>query len=133
VTVDERLELAGLDLEICGTPHAGYHDMSPLHLPGARTRARQIVMAHGHWATGPHDAHRSWLIFDEEIAATAADYVALGHWDLAQRVGDGSVPAYYSGSPLYSGSINIVRIADGAVDVRRQPLREGAPEQFPPT
>lgn len=132
VTVDERMEFAELDLEVCGTAHADYHDMSPLHLPAGRSRAHQIVMAHGHWATGPHDAHRSWLIFDEEIAATAADYVALGHWDLAQRAGDGRVPAYYSGSPHYSGSVNVVRMANGAVDVRRKPLREGVAEHFDP-
>ena len=33
------------------------------------------------------------------IAATGADYVALGHWDRPPQVGDGSIPAYYSGSP----------------------------------
>jgi len=26
------------------------------------------------------------------LAATGADYVALGHWDRATRVGDGTVP-----------------------------------------
>ena len=133
ITVDERLDLPDLDLESWGTPHADYHDMSPLHPPRERSMGRQIVMGHGHWLTGPHDAHRSWLIFDEDIAAASADYVALGHWDLAQPAGDGSVPAYYSGSPRYSGSVNVVVIArDGTVDVRRKPLRPGVPERFEP-
>src|SRR5271166_2087756 len=31
----------------------------------------------------------SWLFSDDAIAATAADYLALGHWDRPERVGDG--------------------------------------------
>ena len=54
----------------------------------------------------------SWLIGDDEIAATGADYVALGHWNRAVRVGNGKVPAYYSGSPEYAGTINVVRLGD---------------------
>jgi len=82
-----------------------------------------VVTAHGHWVTGPHDHHRAWLIRDEEIAATGADYVALGHWDRALPVGDGSVPAYYSGSPDLARTVNLVRFrADGGVEVERAPL-----------
>lgn len=82
-----------------------------------------MVTAHGHWVTGPHDHHRAWLIRDEEIAATGADYVALGHWDRALPVGDGSVPAYYSGSPDLARTVNLVRFrADGGVEVERAPL-----------
>ena len=132
VTIDERLDLPELDLEISGKPHTGYDDMPPVHVPGDRRHRRRIVMAHGHWATGPHDAHRSWLIHDDDIAATEADYVALGHWDLAQRAGDGRVAAYYSGSQKYSGSVNLVRFDNGHVHVGRLPLRDGVPEHFPP-
>jgi DNA repair exonuclease SbcCD nuclease subunit len=132
VTVDERLDLPDLDLEIAGKPHTGYDDMPPVHIPGERRRRRHIVMAHGHWVTGPHDAHRSWLMHDDDLAATGADYVALGHWDLAQRAGDGRVPAYYSGSPKYSGSVNLVRFNNGTVHVGRLPLRHGVPDHFPP-
>jgi hypothetical protein len=39
------------------------------------------------------------------------------------RVGNGAVPAYYSGSPEYSGTVNIVRLsAAGGVTVMRAPL-----------
>lgn len=131
VTADGHIDLAAMDLEVSGTPHVGYEDFRPLRESLPRVRSRRIVMAHGHWVTGPHDAHRSWLIHDDDLAAIDADYVALGHWDLAQRAGDGRSRAYYSGSPRYSGSVNVVRFEDGVVDVRRLPLREGVPEEFP--
>jgi hypothetical protein len=38
------------------------------------------------------------------------------------RVGNGRVPAYYSGSPEYSGAINVVRLGTGGVTVTRAPL-----------
>ena len=44
------------------------------------------------------------------IAATGADYLALGHWDRPARVGDGIVPAYYSGSPDLAQTVNMVRL-----------------------
>lgn len=124
VTCDERAVFSELNLEVCGKPHADYVDMEPLLRPAQRAARYQILVAHGHWATGDHDLHRSWLIFDDELAATGADYVALGHWDLAQPAGDGRVPAYYSGSPHHSGTVNVVRLSDGAVDVTRAPVRQ---------
>ena len=132
VTADGHIDMPSLDLEVTGTPHVSYDDFRPLQSPRPRTRGRRIVMAHGHWLTGPHDSHRSWLIRDDDLAAVDADYVALGHWDLAQRAGDGRSRAYYSGSPRYSGSVNVVSFGNGAVDVRRLALREGVPDEFPP-
>ena len=39
------------------------------------------------------------------------------------RVGNGVVPAYYSGSPEYAGTINVVRLSEtGGVTVKRAPL-----------
>jgi hypothetical protein len=49
--------------------------------------------------------------------------VALGHWNRAVRVGNGVVPAYYSGSPEYAGTVNVVRLSEaGGVTVTREPL-----------
>ena len=49
--------------------------------------------------------------------------MALGHWNRAVRVGNGSVPAYYSGSPEYAGTVNVVRMSERAgVTVARAPL-----------
>jgi DNA repair exonuclease SbcCD nuclease subunit len=129
ITVDEAAVFPELELEIWGRPHMDHADMSPLRDPRTRTSRRQVATAHGHWVTGPHDHHRAWLIHDEEIAATGADYVALGHWDRALPVGDGSVPAYYSGSPDLAKTVNVVRFgANGAVQVMREPLRTSGEE-----
>jgi DNA repair exonuclease SbcCD nuclease subunit len=69
----------------------------------------------------------SWVFSDEEIAATGADYLALGHWDRPMRVGDGVVPAYYSGSPDLAQTVNMVRLtATGEVIVRRKRLSQDA-------
>jgi hypothetical protein len=63
----------------------------------------------------------SWLIGDDELAATGADYIALGHWNRAAKVG--AVAAYYSGSPEYAGTVNVVRLsAGGKVTVARAEL-----------
>lgn len=114
-----------LDLEIWGRAHRDYEDMQPLSQPPRRSHRWQILLAHGHVIEREADPEpRSWQIRPVDVAATGADYVALGHWDRAARVeGCGDVPAYYSGSPQTAGTINVVRLADeGGVHVRRQPL-----------
>lgn len=111
-------------LEVWGRAHYDYGNMSPLSEPRVRTTPRQVAVAHGHWLRDHADSHRGWLITNEEISATAADYIALGHWPQATPAGDGKVSAYYSGSPDLAGTINIVRFRDGGgPDVQRAPLR----------
>ena len=120
---DEPVVFPGYDLEIWGRPHRDYRDMAPLGQARERASARYVVLAHGHWVEGPHDEHRSWLIRAEDIEATGADYVALGHWDRAVQVGRGRVPAYYSGSPDMAKSINVVQFGHScAVKVSRRRL-----------
>jgi DNA repair exonuclease SbcCD nuclease subunit len=115
-----------LDLEIWGRAHRDYGDMIPFETVRPRRTRWQIAAAHGHYVPEPDRSIRprpSWLIGDDEIAATGADYVALGHWNSPARVGNGSVAAYYSGSPEFAGSFNVVRFAgDGGVAVMRAPL-----------
>lgn len=123
VSVGDSVRFPHLGLEVTGFPHVAYTDMAPLAAVEERSMPWHVVVAHGHWVTGPHDEHRGWLIHDHEIAATGADYVALGHWDLPQPAGDGSVPAYYSGSPEIAKTVNIVRFSAAGVDVRRHPLQ----------
>lgn len=123
VTAGDSVRFAAFGLEVFGLPHMAYVDMSPLAVARPRSTRWQIAVAHGHWVQGPQDAHRGWLIHDHEIAATGADYVALGHWDVPQPAGDGSVPAYYSGSPEIARTVNIARFGAEGVDVRRHPLR----------
>ena len=128
ISVGEVASLPELDLAVWGRPHMDHADYSPLRDPLARSARHQVITAHGHWVTGPHDHHRAWLIHDEEIAALDTDYVALGHWDRALPVGDGSVPAYYSGSPDLAKTVNVVRFKlDNTVDVSRLPVPADVP------
>src|SRR5262245_4179151 len=123
VTHDEAVVLAELGLEIWGRPHRDYGDMIPFERPRPRTTRWQIALAHGHYVPVPDRTIRlrpSWLIGDEELAATGSDYVALGHWNRAAKIGNGGVLAYYSGSPEYAGTVNVVRMSGtGAVTVTR--------------
>ena len=132
VTHEEAVQFPHLDLEVWGRAHRDYSDMDPLARLRARTTRWQIAMAHGHHTPVPDRSTRlrpSWLIGDDEIDATRADYLALGHWNRRVQVGTGEVQAWYCGSPDYARSINVVRLsADGKVDVGREPL--DLPEDF---
>jgi DNA repair exonuclease SbcCD nuclease subunit len=126
VTHDEAVLFPELALEIWGRPHRDYDNMIPFETARARRTRWQIAVGHGHYEPAPDRGvfpQPSWLISDAELAATGADYVALGHWNRAVRVGNGTVQAYYSGSPEYSGAVNVVRLSetDGVV-VTRAPL-----------
>jgi len=126
LNVDGSVTFSELDLEIWGRPHLDYADMAPLAGPRPRTTRWQVATAHGHYVDerDPNRLMGSWLIHDDEIAATGADYLALGHWNRSMRVGNGRVIACYSGSPEYTGTVNVVRLmADGTVTVAKAPLR----------
>src|SRR6266481_4687511 len=129
ITHDEAVPFPELDLEIWGRAHRDYFSMAPLRGPRRRRSTRwQVAMAHGHYEppeTRANPLRPSWVFGDEEIAATAADYLALGHWDRPMRVGNGVVPAYYSGSPDLAGTVNLVRLTTaGEVVVTRERLRD---------
>ncbi|HEX3953531.1 MAG TPA: metallophosphoesterase [Stellaceae bacterium] len=105
ITHDRAVEFPRHDLEIWGNAHRDYLDMVPLHNP----------------------LRPSWLISDAMIRETQADYLALGHWDRAVKVGCGAVPAYYSGSPEYVHTVNLVRLThNGDVIVSREEVRRPA-------
>lgn len=110
------VHLPQLDLDVWGKPHVDYSDMAPLGGASPRRARWHVAMAHGHFetASAPRQQFRaSWLISPEQIEATGADYVALGHWNRRACVGSVSVPAYYSGSPEYCDTVNIVRLRAG--------------------
>jgi DNA repair exonuclease SbcCD nuclease subunit len=138
VTHAEAVDLPHLDLEIWGRAHLDYGDMVPLEIVRPRRTRWQIAAAHGHYDPAVDRSvvpRPSWLINDEEITATGADYVALGHWNRAVKVGKGPVAAYYSGSPEYAGTVNVVRLTRaGQVLVERMELdiaREVEPVYVP--
>jgi DNA repair exonuclease SbcCD nuclease subunit len=127
LTVEDSVAFPDLGLEIWGRAHKDYFDMSPL--PGARSRSTRwrLAAAHGHYVEERDEPGRllgSWLIWRQDLIATGADYVALGHWNRAAQVGEGQINAYYSGSPEYAGTVNVVRLRrDGAVEVTLAPVR----------
>ncbi len=127
LNVDQAVQFPALELEIWGRAHIDYMDMSPLANPRPRSTRWQLAAAHGHFVDVPRDPNRliaSWLIHQEEIVATGADYVALGHWNQSTPVGNGQVIAHYSGSPEYTGTVNVVHLSsDGGVAVNKAPLR----------
>jgi DNA repair exonuclease SbcCD nuclease subunit len=124
VTHDEAVLFPGLGLEVWGRPHRDYGDMIPFERLRPRSTRWQVAVGHGHYVPVPDRSIRlrpSWLIGDDELAATGSDYIALGHWNRAVKVGN--VAAYYSGSPEYAGTVNVVRLgAAGAVAVTRAEL-----------
>jgi DNA repair exonuclease SbcCD nuclease subunit len=126
LTDDGFVRFPEWELEIWGNAHRDYHDMVPLKDPRPRTTRWQVCIGHGHYEPPEtwHDPLRpSWLISNEAIDATGADYVALGHWDRPAQVGSGRVPAYYSGSPDWARTVNLVRLTEaGDVIVTRESL-----------
>ncbi len=126
ITHEEAVDFPALGLEIWGRAHRDYGDMIPFERVRPRRTRWQIAAGHGHYVPVPDRSTRlrpSWLIGDDEIAATRADYVALGHWNRAVKVGNGGIAGYYSGSPEYAGTVNVVRLAPaGDVTVTRLDL-----------
>lgn len=126
LTHDRAIAFDAHDLEIWGNAHRDYMDMVPLRDPPGRTARWHVAIGHGHYEppeTWANPLRPSWLISDAMIAATGADYVALGHWDRAAQVGCGAVPAYYSGAPHHVATVNLVRLtANGDVVVTREKL-----------
>ncbi|MBT5050271.1 MAG: hypothetical protein HOK30_04805 [Rhodospirillaceae bacterium] len=127
VTHRKAVHFPELDLEIWGHAHRHYDDMSPLRSPRTRSTRWQIAAAHGHYEPDPDlstPLRASWLISEAELAATEADYVALGHWNTHRRVGKRDYRAYYSGSPDLAGTVNLVKFdRNGAVTVKRHKIR----------
>lgn len=93
--------------------HRGYR---PLHgvpgRPGGDTW--WVVLGHGHLDPDhdDDDLHgRSSPVSPDDIEATAADYVALGHWHVRTDASTASVTAWYSGAPMgpaASGQLNLI-------------------------
>src|SRR5689334_17508636 len=126
VTDEEAVPFPAFGVEIWGYAHRDYFDMPPLRGPRPRSTQWQIAIAHGHYEppeTRANPLRPSWIFGDEEIEATAADYLALGHWDRPAEVGNGVVPAFYSGSPELARTVNLVQLtAGGEVAVTRESL-----------
>jgi DNA repair exonuclease SbcCD nuclease subunit len=124
VSHEESVVFEALALEVWGRAHRGGAS-DPLGRVPSRRAQRRVAMAHGHYVPAEEwrwTEHRAWRISDAALAAADAEYVALGHWDRATRVGPDSVEAHYSGSPDLAGTVNLVRIGATGVRVSRQTL-----------
>ncbi len=117
---EHRLEVTGAGVVFLDDPagavlHFGEHDLTlwgrAMHahepdyrpLAGVPPRPEQgwfIAAGHGHFQRTADDMHRSSPISSEEIEATGADYVALGHWHVPTDVSVGEVTAWYPGAPM---------------------------------
>ncbi len=129
VTHDDTVALDALDVEFFGRAHRDYDDMAPIGPAPRRTRRFRVTLAHGHYDPAPPAPgvpRPGWLFGDAEIAAADADYVALGHWNRAVRVGPARHEAHYSGSPDFAGTVNIVRLGPRGVAVERAAVILGA-------
>ena len=100
-----------------------------LRLAGLGQRLRPLHLASRHGPRLLRRHRRVALLLPDftssEIAALSADYVALGHIDVHEGVGDGTIPAYYPGAPRHSGGATIVDFSAEGVTVRHE-LHEGA-------
>ena len=118
-------ELVVLDdegVQLWGQAHESYNDFAPAAVCPAWRRYPdrhlwRIAIAHGYYV-GTGESRYSYQIRADDIAALDADYVALGHIDVHEGVGDGAVPAYYPGAPRHSGGATIVDLSADGVAVR---------------
>jgi DNA repair exonuclease SbcCD nuclease subunit len=122
----EAVLYPALGLEVWGRAHRGEDALEPLGPAPPRRSRWQVAVAHGHYV--PEDewrwqAHRAWRIADAALEAAAADYIALGHWDRAARVGPPTIEAHYSGSPDLAGTVNLVTLGPDGYAGRREALR----------
>ncbi len=125
----ELILLEDIGIQFWGQAHESYNDFSPASaMPawanGSEQYIWRVAMAHGYYV-GTGESRYSYQIHASEIASMGADYVALGHIDVHEGVGDGTVPAYYPGAPRHSGGATIVDFAADGTTVRHE-LHDGA-------
>jgi DNA repair protein SbcD/Mre11 len=129
------LTFADLDLTVAGNPIPSRHDNAPQLRGIVRDGASRwfVALAHGNMQVpGPFET-TSRPIEPDSIAATGADYVALGDWHTFANYSQSGVNAFYSGAPeptsisqTKTGTVASVTLADHGVAV--EPIRVGTIE-----
>lgn len=113
--VDGHATLPGL--ELWGRAH---HDFGPLNpfagSPRRRGAGWHIGLGHGHYDRTGDDLDDPYRFGPDELAGHDFDYVALGHWDRFFEVVPG---VFYSGSPQFTGSVNVVDVTGAGARVHR--------------
>ena len=85
-------------------------------IPTRRDGHWRVAMAHGHFHFPDDTEERSSPIRPNDIAESACDYIALGHWERFEDVSQNHVAAFYSGSPMGASSARD-KIAVNVVDL----------------
>ncbi len=85
-------------------------------MPTERNDRWRVAIAHGHFHYPDDTEERSSPIRPHEIAESACDYIALGHWERFEDVSQAGVTAFYSGSPMGASSARD-KIAVNVVDL----------------
>lgn len=91
-----------LGLTVAGNPLLSKHDSTPPLANLVRQTAWQrwyVALAHGNMQNIGAFESTTRPIHPHEIAATQADYVALGDWHRFADYSQGNVRAFYSGAP----------------------------------
>ena len=123
----ETLTWPDLGVAVWGKPIDSYSGgLQPLAgVPPRGGEARwHIAVAHGCYVGSVPHPYYSFQISQEEIIASQRDYVALGHSAGFNCICDGSVKAYYCGSPSLAGTAAIVDLDGREVRVTRHSLRK---------
>lgn len=120
----ELVLLEDVGVQFWGQAHESYNDFRPASaVPawagGTDGYVWRVAMAHGYYV-GTGESRYSYQIRATEVSALNADYVALGHIDVHEGVGDGGTPAYYPGAPRHSGGATIVDFSVDGVTVRHE-------------
>ena len=129
----ESVILEALGVELWGRSHTELDpDFRPFEGAPRRGDAEwHIGVGHGHYLHPRSADHKSYRIYEEQLAVLDHDYVALGHWEQQTRVAAGEGLAAYSGAPdglagQSGGRVLLVHLEeDGTVRLVSHPLREG--------
>ena len=101
-TLGQTLSFPELTLDVWGRAMDSHTPwFRPLAgIPSERNSHWLVGIAHGHFHFPDDTEERSSPIRPHEIAESACDYIALGHWERFEDVSQDGVTAFYSGSPM---------------------------------
>lgn len=129
------IEFSELNLTVAGSPiHGRYDDTHQLdNIVRSESTRWFVAMAHGNMQVPGLLEVGSRPIKPAALAATGADYVALGDWHAFADHSVGSVKAYYSGAPeptavsqTNTGAVASITLSDQGIQV--EPKRVGRVE-----
>lgn len=117
-------------IQVWGRAHVDYDDWSPINgNPAWREHAERplwrVALAHGLFVRSEYEARLSYRIHAQELADLQAHYVALGHLEMHEAVGEDEAVAYYGGALDRSGGATIVKLAPEGVRVDHRPFPAG--------